>query len=78
MIEEVSSEPEAPAAETNPKPGWPDFAALAVSPREPPYDPDWRDASLRVVLDSVRVHQVRCVKFETDEFIVTRRRLERF
>jgi hypothetical protein len=32
-----------------------DFASLAAMPWEP-HDPDWRDASLRIVLDSVTVH----------------------
>jgi hypothetical protein len=72
VIEEVPPAPEEPAEEAKPKPGWPDFAALAAMPWEP-HDPDWRDASLRVVLDSVTVHQVRRVEFMTDEFSVSRR-----
>lgn len=76
VIEEVPAAPEEPAAETKPEPGWPDFAALAAMPRES-QDPDWRDVSLRVVIDSVTVHQVRGVEFETDEFIVTRRRWQK-
>ena len=76
VIEEVPPAPEEPAAGTKPKLGWPDFAALTAMPWEP-HDPDWRDASLRVVLDSVTVHQVRRVEFKTDEFIVTRRRWEK-
>lgn len=76
VIEEVPPAPEEPAAETKPKLGWPDFAALAAMPWER-HDPDWRDTSLRVVLDSVTVHKVRRVEFKTDEFIVTRRRWEK-
>ncbi len=68
VIEEVP-----PAAEEKPKPGWPDFSALAAIPWEP-HDSDGRDASLRVVLDSVAVHQVRRVEFRTDEFRVSRQR----
>jgi hypothetical protein len=76
VIEEVPPAPEGLTAETTPKPGWPDFAALAAMPWGP-HDLDWRDASLRVVLDSVTVHQVRRVEFKTDEFVVTRRRWEK-
>lgn len=43
-----------------------------------PHDPDWRDVSLRVVIDSVTVHQVRRVEFETDEFSVSRLRREKW
>lgn len=77
VIEEVPPAPEEPAAETKPKAGWPDFAALAAMPWEP-HEPDWRDVSLRVVIDSVTVHQVRRVEFETDEFSVSRRRREKW
>lgn len=76
VIEEVPPAPEEPAAVAKPKPGWPGFAALAALPWEP-HDPDWRDATLRVVLDSVTVHQVRRVEFRTDEFSVSRRRREK-
>jgi hypothetical protein len=40
-------------------------------------DPDYRDATLRIDLDSVRVHQVRRVEFETVEFGVHRHRWEK-
>jgi hypothetical protein len=53
-----------------------DFASLAAMPWEP-HDPDWRDASLRIVLDSVTVHRVRRVEFDTEEFTVARRRWEK-
>jgi hypothetical protein len=56
------------------EPGWPDFAAIAEAiPLEPP-DSDWRDAGLRIVSDSVKVHRVKRVEFETDEFNVRRHR----
>ncbi len=72
-IEEVTPAPKEPAPETKPKADWPDFVALAAMPRES-HDPDWRDCSLRIVLESVTVNKVRRVEFQTDEFIVTRRR----
>lgn len=53
--------------------GWPDFSALAVSLWEP-VDPDWREPGLRIVADSVCVHIIRRVQFETDEHRVTRHR----
>jgi hypothetical protein len=48
-----------------------------VLAKREPHDPDWRDASLRIVLDSVTVHRVRRVEFDTEEFSVTRRRWEK-
>lgn len=74
--EEVPPAPNEPAAETKPEVGWPDLGALAAMPWGP-HDPDWRDPSLRIALDSVTVHKVRRVEFQTDEFIVTRRRWEK-
>ncbi len=40
-------------------------------------DTDWREPSLRVVPDSVRVHRVLRVVFKTEEFAVRRHRRER-
>jgi hypothetical protein len=54
----------------------PDFAALAMSPWES-VDPDWREPSLRIIIDSVCVHIIRRVQFETDEHRVTRHRSEK-
>jgi hypothetical protein len=52
---------------------WPDFASLAMSPWKPA-DADWREPTLRILTDSICVHIVRCVQFETDEHRVTRHR----
>ncbi|AIC31308.1 RES domain-containing protein (plasmid) [Rhizobium etli bv. mimosae str. IE4771] len=52
---------------------WPNFASLAMSPWQPP-DPDWRDPALRIITDSICVHIIRRVQFETDEHHVTRHR----
>jgi len=54
----------------------PDFAALAMSPWES-VDADWREPSLRIIIDSVCVHIIRRVQFETDEHRVTRHRWEK-
>jgi hypothetical protein len=42
-----------------------------------PHDHDWRDASLRIVLDTIKVHHVKRVEFDTDEFTVMCRRWEK-
>lgn len=76
VIEEVPPAPKESASEAKLKPDWPDFAAINAMPWGS-HDPDWRDATLRVVLDSVTVHQVRRVEFETDAFSVTRQRWEK-
>ncbi|MBY5421053.1 RES family NAD+ phosphorylase [Rhizobium leguminosarum] len=52
---------------------WPDFASLAMTPWEPA-DPDWREPALRIISDSICVHIIRRVQFETDEHHVTRHR----
>lgn len=76
VTEEIPPPPK--QAEKKPeKPGWPDFAAIAEAmPLEPP-DSDWRDASLRIVPYSVKVHRVKRVEFETEEFNVRRHRWEK-
>ena len=56
------------------EPGWPDFAAIAEAMPLDPRDADWRDASLRIVPESIEVHRVKRVEFATDEFAVKRRR----
>jgi hypothetical protein len=60
-----------------PEPGWPDFAAIAEAAPLDQREPDRRDASLRIVSESMKVHRVKCVEFATDQFTVTRRRRER-
>lgn len=54
----------------------PDFDAIAALPwREA--DADWREATLRIVSDSLKVHRVRRVEFETEGFSVRRHRWEK-
>jgi hypothetical protein len=53
------------------QPGWPDFAAID------PRDADWRDASLRIVSESIKVHRVKRVEFATDVFTVKRHRRQK-
>lgn len=55
---------------------FPNFSALLMSPREP-VDVDWREPTLRIVMDSVKVHVIKGVKFETEEFPVPRHRWEK-
>jgi hypothetical protein len=59
------------------EPGWPDFAAIAEAIPLDPRDADWRDASLRIVSESIEVHRVKRVEFATDEFTVKRHRREK-
>jgi RES domain len=55
----------------------PDFAAIeGAAPLDPP-GPDWRDISLRIVSESMKVHRVKRVEFATDEFTVKRHRREK-
>jgi RES domain len=54
----------------------PDFGALAALSWEQ-HDGDVRDATLRIVVDSVKVHRVSRVQFETDEYDVKRHRWEK-
>jgi hypothetical protein len=59
------------------KPEWPDLAAITEAmPLEPP-DFDSRAPSLRIVPDTIKVHRVRRVEFETDQFDVRRHRWEK-
>jgi hypothetical protein len=59
------------------EPGRPDFAAIAEATPLDPRDADWRDASLRIVSESMEVHRVKRVEFATDEFTVKRHRREK-
>jgi RES domain-containing protein len=59
------------------EPRWPDFAAIAEAMPLDPRDADWRDASLRIVFESMEVHRVKGVEFATDEFTVKRHRREK-
>src|SRR5262249_10146654 len=52
----------------------PDSAAIAEAMPLEPRDVDRRDASLRIMLESMEVHRVKRVEFATDEFTVKRRR----
>ncbi len=55
------------------QPGWPEVAAITSSTQ----DADRRDASLRIVPESIEVHRVKRVEFVTDEFTVKRHRREK-
>ena len=59
----------------DPAPGWPDFAGLRVQPWIEP-DPDSREPALRVDMQSLVVHQVDKVNYDTTEFDVSRYRYE--
>ena len=64
-------------AEEQPKGAWPpNLGALIVAPWEAP-DSDYREPSLRIVLDSVAVHVVRRVQFGTERHGVRRHRWEK-
>lgn len=66
----------APPADDDEDGTWPSLISFAGGVWVPP-DPDYREAALRIDLDSVVVHQVRRVEFETVEFGVHRHRWER-
>jgi len=57
--------------------GWPDLDVIAEATPPDSRAADWREASLRLVPESVRVHRVKRVEFTTDEFTVKRRCRER-
>ena len=59
------------------EPGSPDFAAIAEAMPLDPRDADRRDASLRIVSESIEVHRVKRVEFATDDFKVKRHRREK-
>lgn len=80
VIEEVPPAPEESEGEGPAAPSWPpNLAELAMIGNSiwEDLDSDWREASLRVVPDSVRVHRVLRVAFETEEFPVRRHRWEK-
>jgi hypothetical protein len=54
-----------------------DFAAIGQGMPIEPRDADLRDASLRIVSESIEVHRVKRVEFATDEFAVKRHRREK-
>jgi hypothetical protein len=58
-------------------PAWLDLATIAEAVPLDPRDADWRDASLRIVSESIEVHRVKHVEFATDQFTVKRRRREK-
>jgi hypothetical protein len=59
------------------EPAWPDAAAIVEEGRREPRNADWRAVSLRIVLESVKVHRVKHVEIATDEFTVKRHRREK-
>ena len=52
--------------------GWPDLDVIAEATPPDSRGADWREESLRIVPESVRVHRVKRVEFTTDEFTVKR------
>ena len=51
-----------------------DFTAIAEAMPPDSRDADWRDASLRIVPESIEVHRVKRAQFATDGFTVKRHR----
>jgi hypothetical protein len=77
VIEEVPPSKNKSTDEEAKKSDWPpDLGALIVAPWTPA-DYDDREASLRIVLDSVEIHIVRRVQFETEDHDVRRHRWEK-
>jgi hypothetical protein len=75
VIEEVPPASQEAKKEENDK-EWPAFDTIAAMPwRET--DAELREATLRIVPDSVKVHRVRRVEFETEEFSARRHRWEK-
>jgi hypothetical protein len=58
-------------------PAWLDLATAAEAAPLDPRDADWRDASLRIMSESIEVHRVKGVEFATDPFMVKRHRREK-
>ncbi|WP_051334517.1 RES family NAD+ phosphorylase [Bradyrhizobium sp. Ai1a-2] len=54
-----------------------DFTAIAEAMRLDPRKVDWREASLRIVPESMEVHRVKRAQFATDAFTVKRHRQEK-
>jgi hypothetical protein len=76
VIEEVPPKVEAPPINDAKEGGSPSLAALAAMPWEPP-DPDLREVTLKIVVDSVKIYVVRQVEFHADEYEVQRHRWEK-
>jgi hypothetical protein len=74
VIEEVPPASEQAKKEKDDK-EWPAFDAIAMPWQET--DAERREATLRIVPDSVKVHRVRRVEFQTEEFVVRRHRWEK-
>jgi hypothetical protein len=55
----------------------PDFTAVAEAMPLDPRDVDWREASLRIVPESMEVHRVKRAQFATDAFTVKWHRREK-
>jgi hypothetical protein len=56
---------------------WPDVATIVEAQPLDPGNADWRDDSLRIAPESVKVHRVQHVEFLTDAFTVKRHRQEK-
>jgi hypothetical protein len=54
-----------------------DFTAIAEAMPLDPRDVEWREASLRIVPESIEVHRVKHIEFATDSFSVKRHRREK-
>jgi hypothetical protein len=77
VIEELPPPAEPASTEGAQKASWPpDLSSLIKTPLES-CDSDLREPTLRIAMDSVMVHIVQRVQFETDEFGVTRHRWEK-
>jgi hypothetical protein len=73
VIEQVPPNPEAKKDNDQ---VWPDFATSMGTPWMSP-DPDYREATLRIDMESIKVHVVQRVEFDTLEYDVHRRRWEK-
>jgi hypothetical protein len=60
----------------NEQAGYSGFGAIAEAMPPDPQDSSWREASLRIVPESMKVHRIKQVEFATDKFVVKRRRRE--
>nr|WP_162308429.1 RES domain-containing protein [Bradyrhizobium symbiodeficiens] len=56
------------------EPGRPDSGTFVVGVPVSAHNADWRDHALRIVPESVKVHHVKRIEIEADEFAVKRRR----
>jgi hypothetical protein len=56
--------------------GYSGFGAIAEAMPPDPRDSGWREASLRIVPESMNVHRIKHVEFKMDKFVVKRRRRE--